>query len=153
MIKVDSRESIKLVKLGVVTALFLGTSLVWAAEPDCGGGFFSLCGTCGSTISEVAGTEEIVTFGPRLGLIWEVVWAACPNGGNCCGENTCTLSWSKTDVSSGLYSVEAGATLGIPLPQGYTLGGSGMLNYQGSQQGTVQAGVVNACTIGQGTRR
>lgn len=123
-------------------------SLVWAAEPDCEGGIFSLCGYCGSTVAEVPGTEEIVTTGPDLGLIRDKVWAACPPEGNCCGSNDCTLSWSTTNVVAGLYSVEAGAELGIPLPQGYTLGLNGALEYEGSQQRTVQAGVVNACTIG-----
>lgn len=143
----EQSKLVSLLKRGSIVLSLGVASLAWAAEPDCEGGF-SLCGYCGITISEVAGTEEIVTVGPDLGLIWDTVWAACPTAGVCCGSNSCTLSWSTTSVTSGMWSVEAGATFGIPLPQDYTLGLNGVLEYQGSAQRTVQAGVVNDCTIG-----
>lgn len=105
----------KSIKCSVLTAFLGMTTFVQAADPDCEGGFFSLCSYFGSTVTEVPGTEEIITTGPDLGLIWNTVWAACPSAGNCCGSNVCTLSWSTTNVTSGLYSVDTGGTLGIPI--------------------------------------
>lgn len=128
-----------------LSLVFLIALSATAAEPDCEG---FLCGSCGSSIYEIAETEEVITVGPTLGMIWDTVWASCGTGGNCCATSTCTLSWSTTTVQAGLYNMEAGASLGIPLPGGYTLGANFVLKYQGQTQRTIQAGVVTACNLG-----
>lgn len=128
----------------LISTFLIEASPTFSEEPDCEG---FLCGTCGATNTELVETEEIQETGPTLGLFWKVVWASCPAEGNCCGQSSCTLSWTTTNVGAGTYFFEQGANLGFPLPDGYTLGANYTLKYQGSTSRTVQAGTESACQL------
>ncbi len=128
--------------LAMFCILFSTTIQLFAEDPPpCG----TLCGVCGVLDMAWENVPNAVTVTSNDVLF--PVWETCDGFSTCCANNPCTLYMTQKNVSAGFWTCEAGISLGIQVPPGYSILGGGKISVGGQTVIIVEGGLKSECLL------